>query len=648
MNRRIATAVTCALMLTLTACGGSGSSTPGTPASPTPPTAPGSTAPSITTQPVSVTVTVGQTATFTVVANGSGPLAYQWQKNGAAISGATNASYTTPATASTDGGSTFLVTVTNTEGSVVSDAATLTVGAPPPSSANGSDVVTFKNDVSRTAQNLVETILTPANVNSTNFGLLRNTTVDGRVDAQPLYLSQLAIGSAAHNVVFVATEHDSVYAFDADTGATLWHVSVLGSGETLSDPHGCNQVTPEIGITSTPVIDRAAGTHGTLFVVAMSLDNSSKYHQRLHALDVTTGAEVLNGPTEISATFPNASGSATFDPGQYVERAALLLENGTIYTSWTSHCDAAPYSGWIMAFSESSLAQTSVLNVAPNSGGAAISGGNSYNRNGPAIWMSGDGPGADAAGNVYLLTGNGRFETTPDANGFPNQGDYGNSFVKIGSNNGQLGVADFFAMSNEVAESFNDQDLGSGGELLLPDLMDSSQTVRHLVVGAGKDGNIYIVNRDSMGKFSASANNIWQEVDGVLRGGIWGSPAYFNGNLYYGDAGGTLKLFPLANAKLSTTLGSQSSTHFTYPGTSPAVSANGAMNGIVWAHENTTPAVLHAYDASNIANELYNSNQATGGRDQFGAGNKFITPMISGGKVFVGTTSSLAVFGLLH
>ena len=182
-----------------------------------------------------------------------------------------------------------------------------------------------------------------------------------------------------------------------------------------------------------------------------------------------------------------------------------------------------------------------VLNLAPNSGGAAISGGNSYNSNGPAIWMSGDGPGADAAGNVYLLTGNGRFETTPDANGFPNQGDYGNSFVKIANNSGKLGVADYFAMSNEVTESGNDQDLGSGGELLLPDLTDSSQTVRHLVVGAGKDGNIYIVNRDSMGKFSASANNIWQEVDGVLSGGVWGSPAYFNGNLYYvGDAGGTL------------------------------------------------------------------------------------------------------------
>jgi hypothetical protein len=178
--------------------------------------------------------------------------------------------------------------------------------------------------------------------------------------------------------------------------------------------------------------------------------------------------------------------------------------------------------------------------------------------------------------------------------------------------------------------------------------MDSSQTVRHLVVGAGKDGNIYIVNRDSMGKFSASANNIWQEVDGVLSGGVWGSPAYFNGNLYYGDAGGTLKLFPLVNAKLSTTPGSQSSTQFAYPGTSPAVSANGATNGIVWAHENTTPAVLHAYDASNIANELYNSKQAAAGRDQLGAGNKFITPMISGGKVIIGTTNSLAVFGLLH
>jgi hypothetical protein len=270
--------------------------------------------------------------------------------------------------------------------------------------------------------------------------------------------------------------------------------------------------------------------------------------------------------------------------------------------------------------------------------------------------MSGDGPGADTQGNVYLLTGNGLFEPTLDANGFPNMGDYGNSFLKLQSTASSLNVADYFAMSSEVTESGGDIDLGSGGEMLLPDLTDSGGNVKHLVVGAGKDSNIYLVDRDNMGKFNASQNNVWQEIDGVVpgnppgasTGGVRGSPAWFNGNIYYGDAGGTLKAFSVTNAKLSTTPTSQSAITFAYPGASPVVSANGTSNAIVWAHENTTPAVLHAYDASNLTHELYNSNQATGSRDQFGPGNKFIAPTVAGGKVFVGTTNTLAIFGLLH
>jgi outer membrane protein assembly factor BamB len=513
---------------------------------------------------------------------------------------------------------------------------------PPPSSTPspvGTDVLTYKNDLSRSGQNLSESTLTPVNVTSSSFGLLRNLPVDGKVDAQPLYVSQLSISGSAHHTVFAATEHDSVYAFDADTGSVLWQVSLLGTGESLSDPRGCNQVIPQIGITSTPVIDRGAGTHGMIFVVAMSKDASSNYHQRLHALDLTTGAEMLNGPIEITATYPAAGGgSTTFSPGQYEERAALLLLNGTLYTSWTSHCDIAPYFGWIIAYSESTLSRTAVLNVAPNSGGA-----------GPAIWMSGGGPAVDAAGNIYLLTANGVFETTLDANGFPKSQDYGNSFLKISTAGGSLAVADYFTMFNEVAESNADQDLGSGGEMLLPDLTDSTNTVRHLVIGAGKDGNIYLVNRDSMGKFNASGNSqIWQELSGALPGGIWSTPAYFSQTVYYADFGGTLKAFAISKAKLVSPAGSQTATQFPDPGTAPSVSANGTANAIVWAHENSNPAVLHAYDAANLATELYNSNQAAGNRDQFGAGNKFITPTVADGKVFVGTTSSVAVFGLLH
>ncbi|HEY4444168.1 MAG TPA: PQQ-binding-like beta-propeller repeat protein [Steroidobacteraceae bacterium] len=579
----------------------------------------------------------GQTATFTVTATGATPLSYQWQKNASSITGATAQSYTTAVAALGDTGSKFAVVVTNAGGSTTSRSALLTVTSGPV--AAGTDVLTYKNDPSRSGQNLSETTLTPANVVSSSFGLLRNLAVDGKVDAQPLYVSHLIVSGSAHNVVFAATEHDSVYAFDADTGTALWHVSLLAAGETLSDAHGCGQVVPEIGITSTPVIDRGAGAHGVLYVVGMSKDASSNYHQRLHALDLATGAELLSGPVEITAEYPTAAGgSTTFSPGQYEERAALLLLNGTIYTSWTSHCDITPYFGWIIAYSASTLARTAALNVAPNGGGV-----------GPSIWMSGGGPAADSAGNIYVLTANGAFETTMDANGFPSGHDYGNSFLKISTAGGSMSIADYFTMYNEVAESAADQDLGSGGAMLLPDLTDSSNTVRHLVIGAGKDGNIYIVNRDSMGKFNSSGNSrIWQQISGGVASGIFSTPAYFNGTVYYGDVGATLKAFAISNAKLAAAPQSQSATQFVYPGTAPSVSAKGTSNAIVWAHENTNPAVLHAYDATNLAHELYNSNQAAGKRDQFGIGNKFITPTVADGKVFVGTTAGVAVFGLLH
>jgi hypothetical protein len=249
---------------------------------------------------------------------------------------------------------------------------------------------------------------------------------------------------------------------------------------------------------------------------------------------------------------------------------------------------------------------------------------------------------------VYLLTGNGAFETTLDGNGFPAGGDYGNSFLRLATGGGSLTVADYFTVYNEVSESAADLDLGSGGVLLLPDLTDSGGAVRHLMVGAGKDGNLYVVNRDSMGRFSASGNNIWQELSGVLAGGIWSTPAWFNGTLYYGPSDGSLLAFAASSARFPARASSRTSATFPYPGTAPAVSANGTANGIVWAHENGGPAVLHAYDAGNLAHELYNSSQAANGRDQFGPGNKFITPMIADGKAFVGTPTGVAVFGLLH
>ena len=591
--------------------------------------------PSITTQPANQTVNAGQTATFSVVAAGTAPLTYQWQKNNSNIPSANSASYTTPATLSGDNGATFRVIVTNPVTSITSNSATLTVN--PVVVSAGTDVTTYHNDIARTGQNTTETILTQANVNSTTFGLLRNLPVDGLVDAEPLYLSQLSIGGTVHNVVFVATEHDSVYAFDSDTGTQLWKVSLLGSGETTSDDRGCGQVTPEIGITSTPVIDRTAGAHGILYAVAMS-KNGSTYFQRLHALDITTGAELQGGPVTVQATYPgtgdnSSGGEVVFDPKQYEERAALLLLNGVIYMSWASHCDIQPYTGWIMGYNQTTLAQTAVLNLTPNGSEGSI-------------WQSGGGLAADAQGNIYALVANGTFDTTLDTNNFPSKQDYGNGFVKVSTTNGSLKVADYFNMMNTTSESGSDTDLGSGGPMVLPDQSYGTASILNLAVGAGKDGNFYVVDRNNMGKWHANSNNVYQELAGAVPNGVFGVPAYFNNTVYYCDVNATLKSFSISNGKLSTTP-VQTGASFTYPGVLPSVSANGTSNGIVWGIENTGTAVLHAFAANNLTQELYNSNQASGGRDQFGGGNKFVTPMIADGKVFAPTSNSVAVFGLL-
>ena len=396
-------------------------------------------------------------------------------------------------------------------------------------------------------------------------------------------------------------------------------------------------MTPEIGVTSTPVIDRAAGPHGIIYVVAMS-KNGSAYFQRIHALDVTTGAELLGGPVTIQATYPgtganSSGGQIVFAPAQYEERAGLLLLNGVIYTGWTSHCDINPYTGWIIGYSEANLSQTSVLNLTPNGSEGAI-------------WQSGDGLAADPQGNIYAMVANGSFDTTLDANGFPSKQDYGNAFVRLSTSGNVPQVADYFTMFNTVSESNADQDLGSGGAMVLPDLPNGSGGTAHLAIGAGKDGNIYVVDRTNMGKFNSSSNNIYQELSGALPNGVWGVPAYFSGTVYFCDVNGTLKSFAINNSKLSAPP-VHTAASFTYPGLLASVSANGIANGIVWGIENTSPAVLHAFLAGDLTQELYNSNQAANSRDHFGTGNKFITPMIADGKVFAPTTNSVAVFGLL-
>ncbi len=376
---------------------------------------------------------------------------------------------------------------------------------PGPGGAAASDVLTWHNDAARTGQNLSETMLTPATVNATAFGLKGMWAVDGVVDAQPLVVTGVMAAGSAHDLVIAATEHDTVYAFDAHSGAVLWQQSMLGAGETTSDPRGCGQISPEIGITSTPAIDRTLGPHGTVFVVAATKSAGGQYIERLHALDLASGAERAGSPVVVQATYPgtgdnSAGGIVTFDAASYDERAAVLVAGGAVVTAWGSHCDNRPYTGWIMSFDEATLAMRSVLNVTPNGEGGAF-------------WAAGSGPAADAGGSLYLLAGNGTFDTTLTAAGFPSAGDFGNGFLKI-ANTVPLSVADCFATFDTVAQSAADSDLGSGGAMVLPDQTDALGATRHLAVGAGKDGNIYVVDRDAMGKFDPAANHAYQVIGG--------------------------------------------------------------------------------------------------------------------------------------
>ena len=287
---------------------------------------------------------------------------------------------------------------------------------------------------------------------------------------------------------------------------------------------------------------------------------------------------MFGGPVEIQATYPGTTGdnsdgtNVIFDPMQYRERCALLLLNGVIYTTWASHFDTRPYTGWIIAYNASSLAQTSVFNVTPNGSEGAI-------------WMSGAGPAADSSGNIYFLDGNGCFDTMLNSSGFPIEGDYGNAFMKLSTSGNQLAVADYFEVYNGSNENGADADLGSGGAMVLPDLDDGPGNTMHLAIGAGKNGNLFVVNRDSMGKYDPTKNNVYQELAGVLPGGVWATPAYFDNTVYYGSVGSPIRAFTIANAKLSSSPTAQTDNSFPYPGATPSISANGTNNGIVWAVE---------------------------------------------------------------
>jgi hypothetical protein len=366
---------------------------------------------------------------------------------------------------------------------------------------------------------------------------------------------------------------------------------------------------------------------------------------------------------EVSATFaagPDApgttNGNLVFLPGQYAERSALLLLNGVIYTSWTSHCDTLQYTGWVIAYNASDLSQAAIYNDEPDANF------NAGNQGEGAFWNSGDGPAADASGNIYVASGNGVFDTTL-VNGKPSGGDYGNSLIKLAApSGGTLPVLDYFTMYNTTSETSNDLDLASGGVMVIPDQSNGSGGTKHLVVAAGKDHNIYLLDRDGLGGFDPSDNsNAYQAFDafstpdtscGTSHPGIFGSPVYFNGTIYYSAANDLIRTFPFTNALLATagTQSTPSSEPFCFPGATMAISANGTSNGILWATQNSSSqGVLHAFDADNIATELYNSATAN---DQYGPGSKWTVPTIANGFVLVATQASggvqnyVAVFGL--
>lgn len=510
------------------------------------------------------------------------------------------------------------------------------VPGPPPGPGPQVSIVTHHYDVARTGANLNESILTPANVNSNQFGKLFSFPVDGQLYAEPLYVAGVSIpGKGTYNVAYVATQHDSVYAFDADgkTTTPLWQRSFInpaaGITTVSSDdfPQPYEDISPEIGITGTPVIDLASNT---LYVVAKTKENGN-FVQRLHALDISTGAEKFGGPASIDASVPGAgvrndgNGNVVFDPLINLQRAGLLLLGHTVYIAFASHGDFDPFNGWILGYDTTSLKQ--VIAYAPDADGA-----------GGSVWQSGGGPAADSAGNIYVQVANGDFDAASGGR------DYGDTALKLQPSGNSFNVVDYFTPFDQQTLNQLDHDLGAGGVVLLPDQAGSP---RHLLLASNKEGKLYVIDRDNMGRYHAGDDSqILQTIQ--LAGGIFSTPAVWQNKLYVSAVGDSLKCYNVNAGHLA--LASDTGQVLGYPGSTPVISANGNSNAIVWTlqvdHQLSDAAVLHAYDANDLSRELYNSMQIAD-RDQAGALVKFTVPTVVNGKVYVGGGDQLTAYGLL-
>jgi hypothetical protein len=502
--------------------------------------------------------------------------------------------------------------------------------------AGAQRVVTSQYDNARTGTNLNETSLTPRNVNVQHLGKLFTLHVDGDVYAQPLFVAGVEIpGKGRHDVLFIATEHDSVYAFDAygNPSSPLWQVSLLKDGLTTvpADDAQCPFIAPEIGITSTPVIDPDSGT---LYVLARTRGRqvllAHEYPQQLHALDVATGQEKLGGPIKIDASIigsgPGSSGGKlAFNPLRDNPRAAMLLSRGTVYLSWASACDVGPYHGWMMAYDARSLQQKAVFNASPDGDDSGI-------------WAGDTGPAADQAGDIFVATGNGRFDANKSGR------DYGDTLLKLDGQS--LKIKDYFAPFNVDALDAGDSDLGSGGPMLLPDQAGAHP---HLAVVEGKGSTLYLVNRDHMGHWQpGSDSHAVQTIH--LPNGVFGSMTYWNHYVYVLSDSDALRQFEVKEGKLSP----QAASSNTFPGVSatPIVSANGSRDGVVWILRSKgwnafdQAAVLFAYDAADVSHELYTSEQ-NASRDRAGLALRFNIPTVVNGHVYVGAKHEVDVYGLL-